>query len=126
MRSRTDRVNRLALLVIGLVLSAAGAGGLALGAGQLGEGLAGERVPDTLVGLYPPASPAWVPPVAGATALLLGYLALHWVAAQVRRPPTVRSIELESEGRGRTEVAGSALEHAISAGLERLPGAKYA
>ncbi len=119
----TDRVNRLALFIVGLVLSGAGAAGLALGTGRAGEGLAGERIPDTLVGLYPPTAPAWVPAIVALAALLLAYLALRWIGAQLRLPPAVRSIELEHEGRGRTEIRGSALEHAISADLERLPGA---
>lgn len=121
LESKLDQTNRFLLTVIGLIVSAAGTAGLALGTGLLGDSM-DQSVSDTLLTLYPPAAPAWAPAVVAASALLLAYLALRWVAAQLRLEPMSHSVEVERDKLGATRVRSSALEHSITADLKHLPG----
>lgn len=121
--SGIDRINRLSLVVIGLVLVAAGAAGMALGTGLMGSDLAGDSISDTL-GQVPTEAELWVGLGAVAAGLLLAYISLRWLLAQFRIPKSAHSLKVETGGRGRTEVKGSAVEHAVSQNLARLPGAK--
>lgn len=71
--SGIDRINRLSLVVIGLVLVAAGAAGMALGTGLMGSDLAGDSISDTL-GQVPTEAELWVGLGAVAAGLLLAYI----------------------------------------------------
>ncbi|HVL51577.1 MAG TPA: hypothetical protein VM754_08780 [Actinomycetota bacterium] len=117
-----DRTNRVALLVLGMVLAAVGSYALVRGLGILGEDPAADSVADTLLGLVPDPGWPWLPAVVGSLALLLAILAVLWAAAQVKFPPRASPVTVETTDRGITQVRGSALSHALSTQLARIPG----
>lgn len=120
--SKADRNNRVVLVLIGLALFAAGAAGLALGTGLLGRGWAEASVAGTLIGNPLGANAFAVVAVVVTVGLALMYLGLLWLIAQLRIPSPANPVRVQSGQLGRTEVSHNAVEHAVSAKLERLPG----
>jgi len=117
-----DRTNRVALLVLGLILTAVGSYALVRGLGVMGDGRAADSVAGTLLGLIPDPEWRWLPAMVGSLALLLAILGLRWVTAQVKFPPRTSTVTVEETDRGTTQVRGSAVSHAVSTQLARIPG----
>lgn len=117
-----DRANRAALLIFGLILAALGSYTLVRGLGVLGDGSAADSVSETLLALIPDPDWRWLPAVAGSIALLFVIIGLRWVAAQVKFPPKASVVTVEKTDRGTTQVRGSAVSHAVSTQLARIPG----
>jgi hypothetical protein len=107
---RVDRVNRIVLLLLGLLLLAAGGTGLALGFGR--------RLADTAV--LPPIAPtfiaanhSWFWPTVVASAVVLALLGLVWVTAQLRTD-RVSQLELASDpAAGSTTLLSRAILDAV-------------
>ncbi|MEX0791430.1 MAG: hypothetical protein WD178_11715 [Actinomycetota bacterium] len=117
-----DRTNRFALLFLGLILATMGSYTLVRGLGILGDARAADSVSATLLGLIPDPGWRWLPAVVGSIALLLAILGLCWVAAQVKFQPGASTVTVDRTDRGITRVRGSALSHALSTQLARIPG----
>lgn len=109
----TARLDRFLLTLIALLLTALGVLGLLAGFGVFGSRLRNQPVLDNVVSRYLGDNGAWLWPVIALVALLLGYLALRWVIAQLRLTG-VGNIELEPGGStGRTDVVGVAITSVV-------------
>ena len=85
MSRRTARGNRIGLVVVGLVLLAAGAYALARGVAVRPELLGSAHAPltDQHVRRYP-TSQSWFWPVVAGVTVMIALLALRWLAVQAR------------------------------------------
>jgi len=109
----TARLDRSLLLLLGLLLTAAGVLGLLVGFDVFGSGLRGRPVLDNVVGRFFGTNGGWLWPVIALVFLLLGYLALRWLIAQLR-PTGVGDLELEPRSStGHTDLVGAALLDAV-------------
>lgn len=109
----TARLDRVLLCLLGLLLSAAGVLGLLVGFGVLGGRLRARPVFDNVVSRYVGDNGAWLWPVIAVVGLLLGYLALRWLLAQLR-PTGVGDVELEPGATtGHTSLVGAAVTDAV-------------
>lgn len=123
-----DGFNRVALLVIGLALAAAGALGLAAGQGVF-DGL------DSPATIYRDARDQvlaepdrWYAAVLGVSGVVL-VLALVWLVRQfASRPgdPHVSTVVLAADRRGRTTLKPVAVAKAIAGDLETVDGVRTA
>jgi hypothetical protein len=110
MNPRVDRANRVVLLLLGLLLLAAGGTGLALGFGQhWGETAV---LPAAATG-FMASNHSWFWPTVVAAAVVLALLGLVWVTAQLRTD-RVSQLELASEpAAGSTMLLSRALLDAV-------------
>ncbi|GAA1636318.1 alkaline shock response membrane anchor protein AmaP [Catellatospora bangladeshensis] len=118
-----DRFNRAALLILGLLLLAAGAAGLAAYTDMFGWSMTDRAVADT-ADRYTGAGGRWLGPLAAVAALVVLLLALRWLAAVLLSTDRVRTLALGPDGRGgeHTQLAGSAMEGAVRHQLEGYRG----
>jgi hypothetical protein len=108
---RATRTNRVALGLLGLLLLAAGSGGLALGLGVLGSARAGRTVISSDVTDI--ADNRWFWLLVALGAAILTVLAVLWLLAQTRTD-RVRSFDMELDrSRGRTLLQTGAVTDAI-------------
>lgn len=119
-RDRPSRLNRAVLAVIGLLLLAAGCFGLATRFAVLDV-----LAPDAplVPGDAPP--PPWVWWATAAGGVLLGLLAVRWLAAQLDRAPKTRTWRFDAGGSdtgGRTELAARTAVAPLLAEAETYPG----
>jgi hypothetical protein len=103
------RLNRGLLAVVGLLLLAAGAGGLAVGFGLLPA-----VDPRSPLVPRPIALTGWAPYAAVACSVVLGLLALRWLLAQAGRRPSGSVWELGGTALP-TSAAAAAVAHDITA-----------
>lgn len=121
MNRRTGRANRIALTVVGILLTAAGGTALARAAG-LGSGVLGaghDRVLDEATRRFA-AGHWWFWPALAAFAALIALLALAWLAAQIR-PRTARHLSLEYGGHGTTWLRARAAARTVEDDLTGGP-----
>lgn len=110
----TARLDRLLLLMLGLLLATAGVLGLLVGLGVFGSRLRNSPVLDNVVGRFFADNGQWLWPVIALVGLLLGYLALRWLFAQLT-PTGVRDLQLEPRSTtGHTDLVGAAVTDAVS------------
>ncbi|HVX42859.1 MAG TPA: hypothetical protein VHC49_03190 [Mycobacteriales bacterium] len=125
MRNRTNRLNRILLAVVGLIVLLAGTGGLLLGLGVFGEKRSQQSV------VYPRAEKLliddqhWVWWVIGGVALLLALLALYWLIVQLRIERT-GSVPVGRTRVGDSILPSSVLTAAIAEEAEGVPGVRRA
>jgi len=122
MSGRADRLNRVVLSLLGLLLLLVGLAGLLPGSGLLGDDIAGRPVlhPDTagFVG----RNDAWLWPVIALVAVLLSLLALRWLLLQLRTD-RVDHVDLTTLRRkGETHVDAGAITTSLVDAVERCPG----
>jgi hypothetical protein len=109
---RTTRTNRVVLGLLGLLLLAAGGGGLLLGLGAFGSARAGRPVISSDVA--DAADHRWFWPLVAVGAAILTVLAVLWLLAQTRTN-RVRSFDLEPDrSQGRTLLHTGAVTDALS------------
>jgi hypothetical protein len=122
MGARADRVNRVLLALLGLLLLAAGVAGLLVGSGALGDDLGDRRVLPDDTARFVDDNAGWLWPVAAAVGLLLALIALRWLLAQLRTD-RVEDIDLtEYRNRGEVHVDAAALTDALVDAVEQCPG----
>lgn len=120
--NRPARLNRTLLLLIGLVLLAAGGFALATHFGRVN--LVQPESP-LVPGTGTP--PTWVLYVAAAAAVVLGLLVLRWLVAQLSRAPKTHTWRFDTEaGRGRTELAAGTAVEPFLGELAAYPGVHVA
>jgi hypothetical protein len=112
-----DRLNRLALLALGLVLLAAGAYGLARSYGAVGDTKADEPVLLESVRTFVGRHDAWFWPVSFVVALLIAYLGCRWLKAQLISGGRHRTYHV-AEARDELTLTAAALEDAVASDLE--------
>lgn len=110
----TARLDRFLLLLLGLLLTAAGVLALLVGLGVFGSRLRNKSVLDNFISDFFGHNGQWLWPVIALVGLLLGYLALRWLIAQLR-PTGVRDLQLEPQSTtGHTDLVGAAVTDAVT------------
>ncbi|WP_104165946.1 hypothetical protein [Arthrobacter sp. SX1312] len=133
MRETAGRLNRTWLAIIGLLVLLLGAAGLLLASGAaatvtgaLNAGFIPARPSDTVVpaGLRDAFTADAAPLVLTALAVLVGFLALLWLLAQVPRRHPARTFRLHTDdgGTGYTRCEPKVLAEAVENHVLRLPG----
>lgn len=118
----TGRLDRFLLLLLGLLLTAGGVLALLVGFGVFGSRLRHKAVLHNFISAFIGRNGQWLWPVIALVVLLLGYLALRWLLAQLR-PTGVRDIQLEARpATGQTELAGGALISAVTGEISSYRG----
>ncbi len=118
----TARLDRALLLLLGLLLTAAGVLSLLVGFGVFGSRLRRRHVFDNVISRFVGDNGRWLWPVVAVVGLLLGYLALRWLVAQLR-PTGVRDLPLDPRSTaGRTDLVGAALTDAVTAEISAYRG----
>jgi hypothetical protein len=124
--SAVDRLNRTLLTVLGLLLLAAGALGLALGWGAFGDDLAGDPVLGPAIEDFVARSEPWFWPLCALAALVLAYLGYRWLRAQLGFTPAKDSLGWQEEEQGYTRVRAGAATDALAADIEGQRGVRSA
>ena len=125
MRRGPDRLNSAVLTTLALALIAAGAYGLARGYGALGDARAGDPVLTDSVRDFVARNADWFWPLAAVLSLLVAWLGLRWLLAQLSTP-AVRHLPVRADGPGRTELLGSGATAALARDVEDYPGVRSA
>ncbi len=114
MTPAAERLHRLLLLLLGLVLLAGGALALLLGAGIFGTRPRSRPLFDNGISRYVGQHGVWLWSVAGVLGLVLAYLALRWLATLFSVARTSH-VDLTTGGAGgRTDVDSSAVTEALT------------
>ncbi|HEY2176222.1 MAG TPA: alkaline shock response membrane anchor protein AmaP [Mycobacteriales bacterium] len=121
MRNRTNRLNRVVLTVIGVILLLAGVGAVLLSTGIFGADRAHRAVVDHATTQTVYRSAGWLWPTVGAVGFVLGILALYWLIVQLR-VERIRSIAMERAQSGDLVLTGSALTDAVREETTAVPG----
>jgi hypothetical protein len=122
-----DRINRLLLLLLGLVLLGGAIVGLIASYGGLGEAPQQDVVLSESVREFFGRHGGWLWAVLALLALLIAYVGYRWLRSQLATTPRIREIDLTQsrpEGRrgGVTVVDGVAASRALAEDIERAPG----
>lgn len=125
MRRGPDRLNAAVLTVLALVLLGAGAYGLARGYGALGDDQAADPVLTEDVRDFVADNSDWFWPLAAALALLVAWLGLRWLLAQLGTN-AVGHLPVRADGPGHTELLGSGATAALARDIEDYPGVRRA
>ena len=121
MDRRPARINRTGLLLLGVVLIAAGGAGFARGLGVFGNARASAPVLTGEARRFADAH-GWFWPVVAAAAVVLALLGLAWLLAQLRSG-RLGGLALEPDpGAGRTLVEAKAIAGALEADIGEYPG----
>ncbi len=125
MRRRTDRLNGTVLFLLSLLLLGTGAYGLARGYGAFGDRRADDPVLSDDVRDFVARNADWFWPVAAAVSLLIAWLGLRWLLAQISTP-TVSRLPVRSDGPGRTELLAGGATAALARDIESYSGVRGA
>jgi hypothetical protein len=125
LRRGPDRLNSAVLTTLALLLVAAGAYGLARGYGAFGDDRAGDPVLTDSVRDFVARNADWFWPLAAVLSLLVAWLGLRWLLAQLSTP-AVRHLPVRADGPGRTELLGSGATAALARDVEEYPGVRSA
>lgn len=119
-----DRFNRVALLVLGLLLLAGGAAGVLVATGVFGSATADRTIADNPVSRYAGDNGRWLWPVAAGVAIVVLALALRWLYAVLFSTDRVGGLALHTDGRAaeRTTLAASAVAAAVRSEIESYRG----
>ncbi|RFU40363.1 alkaline shock response membrane anchor protein AmaP [Actinomadura logoneensis] len=115
------RLNRVLLVLTGLLLAAAGGAGLALGLRAFGSARAHQPVLSGQTRHFATAH-GWYWPVVAALAVLLAIIGIAWLLAQGRSDRIGGVVLDEDEHTGRTIVPAGTVATALQDDIERVPG----
>lgn len=122
MGARADRLNRLLLALLGLLLLAAGAAVLLAGSGLLGDGVSRRRLVHPELSDFVARHGQWLWPLLAVLAVLLSLLALRWLLLQLRTD-RVDAVDLTQVRRnGETHVDAAAVTSTLVDAVEQCPG----
>lgn len=122
-----DRTNRVVLLVLGVLLLAAGVFGALAGFGAFGDRVKNENLVANPIGRYFGAHGAWLWPVVAVVAAVVVVLALRWLWALLFSTDRVNELRLRGPREtGRTTIAARALTDAVSAEVMSYRGVERA
>ena len=119
----TDRTNRLALTVFGLIVFLAGGFGLTASTGGFGTAYAHRALLANRLGTYIGTHGDWLWPAAAAACLLIALIALRWIAALLLSTDRASDITVTRGSRqGTTIMHPAALSGAITREIETYHG----
>lgn len=121
-----DRLHRTLLLLLGLLLLAAGVATLLAGWGVFGSGFRDEAVFDNAVGRYIGRHGSWLWPVIAAVLVVIGLLALRWLLTLVATPRLGTVDATTDREAGRTTITGGAVTDAVAREAGGLRGVRSA
>ena len=125
MRRGPDRLNSTVLTLLALALIAAGAYGLARGYGAFGDRRADDPILSDDVRDFVTRNGDWFWPAAAVVSLLLAWLGLRWLLAQISTP-TVSRLPVRADGPGHTELLGAGATAALARDIEGYEGVRAA
>lgn len=125
MKRRPDRLNSTVLSLLGLLLVGLGGYALARGYEAFGEDRAQDPVLSDDVRNFVSRNSDWFWPVAAIVALLIAWLGLRWLVAQIHSP-TVSALPVRADGPGRTVLVASGATNALASDIETYPGVRSA
>lgn len=125
MRRGPDRLNATVLSLLGLLLVGLGGYGLARGYEAFGEDRATDPLLSDDVRDFVSRNSDWFWPVAAMVALLVAWLGLRWLVAQIHSP-TVSHLPVRADGPGRTELSAAGATSALAHDIETYPGVRSA
>jgi hypothetical protein len=125
MRHFPDRLNTTVLSLLGIALLGAGGYGLARGYGAFGDARAADPVLTDDVRDFVSRNAGWFWPLAAVLAVLVAWLGLRWLLAQIATPAVTR-LPVRADGPGRTELSASGATNALAADIEGYPGVRGA
>jgi hypothetical protein len=118
-----DRTNRTMLLLLAMLLIAAGVGAGAASVGAFGTTIRHSELMANPTGDFIGAQGAWLWPVVAAVAAILVLLALRWLLALLFSTDRAGDLPIPSAGSaGRTTLAGGALTEAVAQEIESYRG----
>jgi hypothetical protein len=118
-----DRTNRVLLTMLGVVLTAAGTGGILAGTDVLGNNLADRYLTDNPIARYLGDNSVWFWPVAALTGVLAAVLALRWLIAVLSPAPRAGDITIAGDrSGGTTTVDAGALTGAVTTEINSYRG----
>ncbi|SPT51779.1 alkaline shock response membrane anchor protein AmaP [Actinomadura madurae] len=121
MDRRPAHVNRTGLILLGIVLAAAGGGGFARGLGAFGDTRASAPVLTGQARRFADDH-GWFWPAVAAAAVVLALLGLAWLLMQIRSG-RLRGLALEPDAEaGTTRVEAKAIAGALEAEIGEYPG----
>lgn len=119
----TDRTNRAALTIFGLLTFLAGAAGLTASAGGFGQAYAHRTLPANLVSTYVGRHGGWLWPAVAAACSLIALLALRWIIRLLLSTDRAGVITIASGGKqGNTIMHPAALSEAVSREIDGYHG----
>ncbi|WP_277682081.1 alkaline shock response membrane anchor protein AmaP [Saccharomonospora azurea] len=121
-----DRTNRTVLIVLALVLLAAGGLGAAASFGLFGSGIQRRSLTDHVVADYAGRNGTWFWPVVAVAALLLVLLCLRWLLVILFSTDRAGDLEVQAEGAGRTRLSTTAVTRAVTDEIESYRGVSSA
>ena len=125
MRRGPDRLNSTVLTLLALVLLAVGGYGLARGYGAFGDDAAADPILGDDVRDFVSRNANWFWPVAAVISLLVAWLGLRWLLAQLSTP-TVSRLPVRADGPGHTELVASGATTALARDIEDYSGVRSA
>ncbi len=118
-----ERTNRVALLLLALLLIGAGAAAGAASLGVFGSFTEHSKLMANPTGRYIGAQGAWLWPTAAAVAVIIVLLALRWLLALMFSTDRTGDLPIRAEGQmGRTTLAHGALTEAVCGEIEGYRG----
>ncbi len=126
MKDGVERLNAAVLTLVGLLLVAVGGYGLARGYGAWGEDPADEALLDEPVRDLVSDNASWFWPLAALASVLVAYLGLRWLRAQLRSGHVSRLDLTEDAPRGTTVLRATSAADALAGDVERYPGVRSA
>lgn len=125
MRRGPDRLNSAVLTLLALALLGVGGYGLARGYGAFGDTRAGNPVLTDDGRDFVSRNSDWFWPLASVLALLLAWLGLRWLLAQLATT-AVGHLAVRADGPGYTELSGAGATSALARDIEEYPGVRSA
>jgi hypothetical protein len=125
MRHGPDRLNAAVLTLLALALLGLGGYGLARGYGAFGDARAADPVLTDDMRRFASRNADWFWPLAAVVSLLLAWLGLRWLLAQIATP-AVHHLPVRADGAGRTELLASGATAALARDVETYGGVRSA
>jgi hypothetical protein len=120
---RPDRTNRILLILLALILLAAGIAGILAGADVFGRHVDRRHLTDNPVSRYIGHHSVWFWPVVALAGVIVALLALRWLIAVLTPPPRAGDITIPTDRTvGRTALDSNALTDAVTDEIDSYRG----